>query len=238
LSLTTARLLGLRPRHDSLWHNRFHEIADRLVAEHGVPTLGNFRDPVKEIFYILLSARTTDAQYRSTNRNLRKAFPELADLARARIADIKECIQAGGLVVKRAVQIRRTAKELLAMGKNPSKCLKALSTESAFETIVKLPGMGPKSTLCVLMYSLGFDAFPVDVNVQRIAERMGAIPRGLKHRQAQRRLAVVVPDGRSRELHIAMVVHGRTICLPQRPKCGRCVIRDTCRLGKRNIAED
>ena len=231
---TTARLLGTRPRKSSPWISRLAVVADRLVAEYGVPTLGNFRDPVKEIFYILLSAKTTDAQYRKTHRNLWNAFPKLSDLANASIRDIRSCIKSGGLAGKRAPQIRRTARALVAAGGSlPARFLKSLDTQGAFDFLRDLPGMGPKSALCVLMYSLGVDAFPVDVNVKRIAARMGAMPPGLKHYQAQRFLADLAPEGRSRELHIGLVVHGRTICLPRRPKCGSCSLVDLCRRGRK-----
>jgi len=231
---TTARLLNVRPLPRWPWTARFAEVADRLVAAHGVPRLGNFRDPIKEIFYILLSAKTTDAQYRKTHRRLWTRFPGLAALASARIRDIRRCIESGGLAAKRAVHVRQTARILLEKGgPNPAKYLKSLDETEAFALLSELPGLGPKSALCVMMYSLGFDAFAVDVNVQRIAERMGAIPPGLSHSQAQRRLARALPLGRSRDLHVGMVVHGRKICLPRTPQCGSCPLADACRTGRR-----
>lgn len=221
---------------NSPWTTRFALVADRLVAAHGVPRLGNFRDPVKEIFYILLSAKTTDAQYRKTHRRLWTKYPDLAELARARIRDIRQCIESGGLAAKRALHVRLTARLLLEKGgANPAKYLKSLDEAEAFAFLSALPGIGPKSALCVMMYSLDFDAFAVDVNVQRIAARMGAIPAGLTHPQAQRRLARTVPIGRSRELHVSMVVHGRTICLPRAPQCGLCPLADECRTGRREM---
>lgn len=234
---TTARLLGKRPRRTSPWTATLSLVADRLVEAYGVPDLGNFRDPVKEIFYILLSAKTTDAQYRATHRNLWTTFPKLSDLANAPVRDIRACIRAGGLAGKRAPQIRKTARALIAAGgTRPAKFLRSLEEQSAFDFVSGLPGMGPKSALCVLMYSLNVDAFPVDVNVQRIAERMGTIPAGLKHYRAQRLLSDLVPQGRSKELHIGMVVHGRTICLPRTPRCGSCSLVDLCRRGRKEAS--
>lgn len=61
----TCRLLGLPPRR-GVWPARLAVVTDRLAAEYGTPSLGNFRDPVREVFYILLSAKTADAQYRWT----------------------------------------------------------------------------------------------------------------------------------------------------------------------------
>lgn len=232
----TARLLNVRAIQRSVWPSRLAVVADRLHVEYGTPSLGNFRDPVREVFYILLSAKTADARYRETFRTLFARFRTLDQLAAAPVADIRECIASGGLADKRAPQIKRTAAALQAAGgRRPNRFLRSLGPEAAYHFLLDLPGMGPKSALCVIMYSLGADVLPADVNVQRVAERMGAIPSGLSHYQAQRRLAAVAPDGHSRRLHIGMVVHGRRVCLPRLPRCGSCVLRDLCRTGRRTL---
>ncbi len=118
---TTATLLDFNYLNRSPWVARFSTVADRLLREHGVPTLGNFRDPIKEIFYILLSAKTTDGQYRATHRKLWSTFPKLEQLAAAPVAAIRRCILSGGLAGKRARQIQRTARRLIAAGgRNPA----------------------------------------------------------------------------------------------------------------------
>ena len=236
MSRATAELLGLRALTRSPWRERFAVVTDRLVALYGLPTLGNFRNPVKEIFYILLSAKTADAQYRVTHRRLMDAFPTLTDLAKARVASVRKCIESGGLAATRAKHIKRLARMLHdAGGKNPARFLRSLEPRAAFDFLLSLPGVGPKSAFCVMMYSLDMDVFPVDVNVQRVAERMGAIPYGLNHVHGQRRLARIAPDGRSRALHIALVVHGRRICLPRNPKCAECPVADLCAYGKKRM---
>lgn len=238
MSLLTVKLLG-RPAPSQRRINRWTEIlglaADRLVAAYGTPTLGNFADPVKEVFYIVLSARTTDAQYRKTHLALTSKFPSLSELAQAEAEQIVPCISGGGLANKRASQIKRTAAALLdRLGSDPSKALVEMTTEEAYQFLVNLPGMGPKSALCVMMCSLNADVFPVDVNVQRIAARLGTIRSGLKHYQAQNLLPGLVPPGRSKDLHVGMVVLGRQICLPRRPKCDSCTLRDLCQTGRKH----
>ncbi len=224
------------PRGQSYWHRVFSEVGDRLLAAYGVPTLGNYRDPLREIFYIVLSARTTDFQYRKTNRLLRARFSTLSALAEAPVKEILRYIATGGLANKRASQVKRIAKALLTeLGKSPARRLKEMSAREAFDFLNGLPGMGPKSALCVMMYSLDHDAFPVDVNVQRIACRLGAISSGAKHWQAQQRLPALVPQGRSKELHIGLVVHGRSVCLPRKPLCDSCVLADLCAYRKKQL---
>ena len=106
-----------------------------------------------------------------------------------------------------------------------------MSPSEVYAYLRSLPGVGPKSAFCVMMWSLNIDVLPVDVNVQRIAARIGVIPSGLKHYQAQQKLPRFVPDGRSRELHSVFMVHGREVCIPRKPKCGDCVVNDICRTG-------
>jgi endonuclease III len=218
------------------WLPIFSSAADRLVASYGIPSLGNFRNPVREIFYIVLSARTTDEQYRKTYRNLHARFPALEDLANTTVKEIVSCIAKGGLANKRAAQVRDIARTLLSeFGNDPSRRLRRMSAREVFAFLTNLPGMGPKSALCVMMYSLGHDTFPVDVNVQRIAARFGVLPARLKHWQAQQRLPAFVPEGRSKELHIGLVVHGRSVCLPRKPRCEICVLSDLCDHGKKQL---
>jgi endonuclease III len=234
MSDLSARILGVRRNRRSPWPARWAEIADRLVAEYGVPSLGNFRNPVKEIFYILLSAKTADAQYRRTNRALHLAYPTLESLASAKPKGVRVCIESGGLAATRAVQIIALAKALLKAGApKPARYLRSLDAEKAFAFLTGLPGVGPKSAFCVMMYSLDRDVFPVDVNVIRIAERLGALRRGFDHTKAQKALAKIAPTGRSKDLHIGLVVHGREVCTPRNPKCGECCLVELCPTGRK-----
>jgi N-glycosylase/DNA lyase len=45
--------------------------------------------------------------------------------------------------------------------------------ESAFDTILKIPGVGPKVGDCILLYGYGFGkAFPVDIWISRIISKL------------------------------------------------------------------
>jgi N-glycosylase/DNA lyase len=48
-----------------------------------------------------------------------------------------------------------------------------MSYNEAFETMLDLPGVGPKVADCILFYGFGFkEAFPVDVWIGRIVSEM------------------------------------------------------------------
>ncbi|MCX7419025.1 MAG: endonuclease III [Planctomycetia bacterium] len=209
------------------------KITDLLVAEHGTPSLGNFRDPVKEIFYIVLSARTTESLYKQAHKRLWSQFPSLEEIAKAPLARLRNCVATAGLGKKRAAQIKVIASKLLSeFGPRPAIKLRRLSAEGAYAALRSLPGVGPKSALCVLMYSLGFDVFPVDAHVQRVLRRIGLIGAGAKHYHAQDLPPGFVPSERSKELHVALVIHGRRVCKPRAPLCNECVIKSICKTGR------
>lgn len=233
MSQLTATLMGERKaRRAAALPNKLRVVADRLVSHYGTPTLGNFRDPVKEIFYIVLSARTTEPLYQRAHSSLFRRYPRIDLLAAADVADVLVCVKGAGLGTKRAVQVVEIAKQLtLELGKNPQRRLRGMTAAQVYAYLTALPGVGPKSAFCVMMCSLGHDVFPVDINVQRVLERLGALPKGLRHYEAQRLAPKYVPAGRSKELHVGLVEHGRKICVPIRPKCDACFLTDLCKHG-------
>jgi endonuclease III len=214
------------------WRRRFGRIADVLVGEYSnpvLPDLGNFPDPVDEIFYIVLSAKTAEKLYVEAFRRLKSKFCSIEEIASAPLRSIRRCVECAGLGNKRAEQVKGIARRLISdLPPDPAAGLRRMAEEESFAYLTSLPGVGPKSAFCVMLMSLGRNVFPVDVNVYRIARRMGAMPAGLKHYEAQKLLPPMVPKRRSRELHIALVIHGRQVCLPRTPRCGMCVVRGFC----------
>ena len=85
-----------------------------------------------------------------------------------------------------------------------------------------------------MMCSLDRPAFPVDAHVGRVLERLGTFRmigielRGTDHKVKQRVLWDAVPPGLRYPLHVNLLVHGRTVCLPRRPRCHQCVLAASC----------
>ncbi len=221
------------PRRARRWHSRIRAITKCLVKRYGTPSLGNFRDPVNELIYIVLSAKTSESNCKKAHARLSSQFPRLEQLARSPLPALYDCVGLAGLGSKRASHIKGLAARLLHdLGDRPSNALRKLTAASAFDYLCTLPGVGPKSALCVLMYSFGLDVFPVDAHVTRVLSRVGALGLGAKHYFAQALLPAFVPAGLSKKLHVALVVHGRQVCKPQKPACLGCPIRRLCNTGK------
>jgi endonuclease III len=94
--------------------------------------------------------------------------------------------------------------------------------------LASLPGVGPKTAACVLVFAMGRAAFPVDTHVQRIVTRLGWIPPGTTAGRTYRILGPLIPPPSRYDLHVAFITHGRKICDAQRPRCPACVLRDLC----------
>jgi endonuclease III len=166
-------------------------------------------------------------------------YENYRQLADATAASVLDCISLAGLGGKRSEQVIQIARRLIDdLGSDAGNKLREMNPAQVYGYLTSLPGVGPKSALCVMMWSLDIDVLPVDVNVQRIAARLGVIPCGLKHYQAQKTLPRYVPERKSRELHSVFMVHGRLVCTPRNPKCSECGVKELCSTGRAETKKD
>jgi adenine-specific DNA glycosylase len=101
--------------------------------------------------------------------------------------------------------------------------------DRAYRYLVGLPGVSRKTALCIMMYSLRRQVFPVDTHVWRVARRLGWTPARPKPSEPQERLLeAAIPAELRYTLHVNMMVHGRLVFLPYNPRCGACPLEDIC----------
>ena len=55
------------------------EVARKLRGAYGTPDLGNYREPVDELFFVLLSQRTTDPSYERAFAKFKEWAGKLGD---------------------------------------------------------------------------------------------------------------------------------------------------------------
>jgi endonuclease-3 len=121
-------------------------------------------------------------------------------------------------------------------GKLSLKRLEKLSDDEVSDYLASLPGVGPKTIACVLVFSLGRAAFPIDTHIRRIAGRLGWIDRKLSADKAHRLLSPRVPPEIRYDLHVALIEHGRAICVARNPLCTACALLDLCPAGVEFLA--
>ncbi|HEU0116443.1 MAG TPA: hypothetical protein VFQ80_17265, partial [Thermomicrobiales bacterium] len=157
--------------------------------------------------------------------------PTWADVVAAPTETVAAAIQSGGLANIKAPRIqailRRVQEERGAFDLG---CLAEVSVASARRWLTSLPGVGPKTASCVLLFSLGKAAFPVDTHVHRVTRRLGLVPESASPEAVQDAIERDIGDDRDAlyRLHLNLIRHGREICRVQHPRCATCILSDWC----------
>ena len=90
-----------------------------------------------------------------------------------------DAIRSGGIADQKARRIQQILAAIREReGRIDLSRLNDLDDQAVEEYLTSLPGVGPKTAACVLVFSMGRAAFPIDTHVHRIAVRLGWIPRG------------------------------------------------------------
>jgi len=98
-----------------------------------------------------------------------------------------------------------------------------------------LPGVGRKTANVVLNEIFGDETVAVDTHIFRVANRTGLAP-GPTPRAVEDGLMAVIPAVYRRYAHHWLLLHGRYVCLAQRPRCTVCGIADVCDFPTKIVA--
>ncbi len=187
------------------------------------------RDPVSTLMATVLSQNTSDANSKRAFHSLITAFGNWEAVAEASVDEITQSIKLGGLAEVKAKRIKLILQEIRDLqGCLDLSFLRELPLSEAKSWLRQLPGVGPKTAGCVLLFSLGRPALPVDTHVFRVAKRLGLIDSKVSPEQAHELLESVVPPEDIYSFHVHMVEHGRRICKAQRPRCHLCALQGLC----------
>ncbi|WP_372789959.1 endonuclease III [Paraconexibacter sp.] len=208
--------------------SRVRGIRRTLAALYGVPVQPPHGDPLAELVLTVLSQSTNDRNRDVAFLRLRERFPSWAAVRDADVAQVQDAIRPGGLHVqksRRIVEMLRALPEDLDLS-----WMRDAPLEGCREALCALPGVGRKTTACVLLFSYGRDDVPVDTHVSRVATRLGLLRPGAGLDPEQHdAMNALTPRGAALELHMNLLRHGRRTCHAQRPACDRCALRRSCR---------
>lgn len=205
-------------------------VARLLANEYGEARFEGPGDPLAGLVATILSQNTTAVNTRRAYTALRERFPRWEQVARAPVAEVETAIRPAGLAGQRARRIVEVLRQLQDLeGRVSLDFLENLPVEEARQFLLALPGVGPKTAACVLMFELGREVFPVDTHVYRICRRLGWVEGDPGAERAHAILEPQIPGPLRYSLHVNMVRHGRERCRPQNPRCADCPIRPDCR---------
>jgi endonuclease-3 len=205
---------------------------DRLEGSFGLPCRRRMAPPLDELILTILSQNTNDRNRDRAYASLRRRFPTWEGVRKARPGQIEEAIRIGGLSRTKSRVIGETLRRVRReRGRLSLEFLRRLPTEQARTYLARFKGVGEKTVNCVLLFSCGRPAFPVDTHIHRVVRRIGWVPPGATPARTHEIMGRLVPEGRCLSGHINLITLGRRYCRPRAPDCGACPVRIGCRYG-------
>jgi endonuclease-3 len=200
---------------------RMPEILKRLKREYPDARCAlDHTSPYELLAATILSAQCTDARVNMVTPGLFQRYPDATRLAAARQEDVEEIIKSTGFFRNKAKSLIGMAQAVVAEhgGQIPK----------TMDELHALPGVGRKTANVVLGNAYGINAgVTVDTHVTRLSNLLGLTI----HKDAvkiEQDLMQLVPQKDWTIVSHLLILHGRAICIANRPKCGECVLNDIC----------
>ncbi len=228
---------------------------DELAGLYGHHAWERRWDPTSELVLTILTQNSADINAERAFIELRKAYPSdkpvehhnpgpgwggvgLPDGAPpdwfavdvAPLEELVEVIRAGGLPNQKAKGIKAALRSIHeARGDYSLEFLGEMSALDARAWLTSINGVGVKTASVVLLFSFGLPLMPVDRHVERVAQRVGLLPRKATADQAHDYFLALLEPDQMLDAHVNLIRHGRLVCHAQRPNHMICPLRDRCR---------
>lgn len=215
----------------------------RLCAEYGCPIpFFHTLDPLSELVSSLLSHRTKNADSARAFKTLQTQFPNWEAVRDAPTAAVEQAIAPCTWADQKAPRLQQVLK-LIGDRRNGNLSLDFLAdlpVPEARAWLESLPGVGPKTSAAVLLFSrLRLPALPVDSHHHRVAARLSLIASTVAVGAAHALLAAQLPsDWTAQQIydnHEVLMLHGQRCCYYRNPACDRCILLDLCPFGQKRM---
>ena len=198
------------------------EVIKRLKKEY--PEVGctlDYNEAWKLLVSVRLAAQCTDARVNVVVQDLYAKYPDVNALAEAEVQDIEEIVRPCGLGRSKARDI--------------SACMKVLRDQyqgavpDAFNTLLKLPGVGRKSANLIMGDVFKKPAIVTDTHCIRLVNRIGLVDGIKEPKKVEMELWKIIPPEEGSDFCHRLVFHGRDICTARtKPHCEKCCLEDIC----------
>jgi endonuclease-3 len=180
----------------------------------------DFETPHQLLVATILSAQCTDERVNKVTPELVRKYPSVRAFAESNANELEQAIYTTGFYVNKAKAIKNSARELVDRfgGEVPR----------TLEQLVTLPGVGRKTASVVLGAGFGLaEGIVVDTHVARISLLLG-LTAEKDPVKIERDLMVVIPGKHWIGYSHMLIIHGRSICVARRPRCGDCFLSELC----------
>lgn len=157
-----------------------------------------------------------------------RRFPTISDLKKASVKQIRKYFAKLGLLW-RAHRVKEMAEDI-------SKRFNDRIPPNR-DQLLSIPSVGDYIADAVLAFAYGKDVAVVDCNVCRVIGRVF----GLDWKNEARRKPMfrsisekLLPTGKASEFNWAIIDLASQVCLPRKPLCPECPLKETCKFYKAN----
>jgi len=223
-----------------------------LLGHYGQPKPRELWDPLTQLIYSLLSARTKTPVSHQVMRDLERSFKDAQGrhagpgnwepVRDASVAEIERAIAIVTFPEQKAPQLKATLEGITARyGSLTLEFLAKYRTDKIRSWLEQFPGVGSKTSGAVVNLStLRRRALCIDSHHLRVAQRLCLVPRA-DAATTEERLMRLVPetwDAAMLDDHHSLVkLHAQTLCTFAEPRCEGCPVLKICPTGQRNLAE-
>jgi endonuclease-3 len=210
---------------ESVYHNEKNH--DKLIL-----TLKH-EEPLDGLIFTILSQNTNDKNRDAAFAKLKSNWNDWESVANLNPEELADAIRVAGLSSIKSERIIFILKKVKHDFEEYSLfALKNKEIDYVREYLRKLPGVGPKTISCLMLFDLGLPSFPVDTHISRVCKRLGFVPESSKKSIKPEEISLFmehnVPQERYLGTHINIIEHGRSICKAQKPNCKMCTVKDYC----------
>ncbi len=180
----------------------------------------NFSNALELLVAAILSAQARDELVNAVTAELFGKYKTASDYANVPLEQLESDIQRVNFYRNKAKAIRSACKILVEEygGRVPD----------TLEGLVKLPGIGRKTANAILINAFGkVEGIVVDTHVIRLSQRLG-LTKERDPGKIERDLMGLLPKSEWQRITWLMKEHGRAVCVPKKPKCDECVVRELC----------
>jgi len=208
---------------------RLRAILRKLGQVYGSPRWRPSHDPLGELVATILSQNTSDVNSDRAFDALRSMYSTWDEVLQAAPDDLAAVIRSGGLAKLKSHRIQEILHIIQGrQGQLALDFLMEMPMPVARAFLAELPGVGPKTIACVLLFACGHPAFPVDTHIYRVTTRLGLLPVGCTAERAHAVLEPLIPPAQVYRAHVNLIRHGRTVCKARRPDCQHCCLQSWC----------
>ena len=185
--------------------------------------------PVFELVLTLLSQHTSDHNSGQAMHRLIEAYPTWDEILAAPTSGVEDAIRPGGLAPTKSKRLQALLAEVKERVPDwELDFLAEMPLDEAKHWLTSLPGVGPKTAACVLLFALERPALPVDTHVERVAKRLGLVPAKMSAVKVHDALEAQLEPDEVYPFHVDLIQHGRRTCHARGPKCEACPLLERC----------